>query len=288
MHGVAYVIFSGSDAMSGGRQWILRSRLSSRDGPAEVLLDSEHAKLTLLSAPQLCRCDANVTSATFTAAARSGGAASWLLFLANAGDTSRLGVWSLPLDGEMPAHAGAASGRGAAATPIQLVSAATSVPGALPPQQFATFGAPVALSGSEPLAVFVAHGSRGSEGIYAVGVHGGGRVRRLVDTQSRPTRAGGAAGALPFFSSFPHAPSAASGLVIFYATLASSHGQSGMYALRLRGSSEDPGTPYAVATLESANLTYIFARYNGFDESRCLAFYGTTAGSDGVYTIHVE
>ena len=264
-----YAAFSGTDAPSGGRELVMRLHLAS--GHQVVLLDSLTTRLSELSAPQLCEGAANALGPPVRR---------WLLFFArHAGEP---GVWSLSLD---PSDGPLTSGGDTGAALTQLAGTATMVPGAKRPQTFRLFGAPVALSASsEPLAIFVAHGHDGSQGIYAVPV-GGGSVRRLVDTQSQPDGNGQRA---PVFGGFPYAPAASSGLIVFYATVVATGATTpvaddGLYAVGVQGG----GRPWPVATLAGTNLTYLIARYDAFD-GECLAFYGTTASSDGVYAIRVR
>ena len=286
-----FAAFAGSDARSGGRELIVRWRLSTRQ--QTVLLDSSQSGLTRLSSPQICQADVPL-----------GRSSRWLLFFATSAN-GEPGVWSLALDdsssgggGPLPAASSALSGL------RRLVAPTDAVPGATTPQTFSAFGAPVAAcGGSGGLALFLATGTRGSDGIYAAAVSHFAPLRRLVDTTSTPR------GSTARFSGFPHSPTAASGLVVFYAAVAgggdngvgSSRGDdgsrssssnggggSGLYAMRLQGmETRGSGEPFAVATLASTNLSYLIAGYAGFD-GRCLAFYGSDTKSDGLWSVEVQ
>ena len=160
------------------------------------------------------------------------------------------------------------------------------VPGA-PEQTFVSFGSPIAVH-SDAVAIFVGRGTGGVEGIYAAslqtplnGDNDASRLRVLVDTSSDR------------FSSFPHAPAGADGLIVFYATVAADPQSSGLYGLDLhdawaatRGMAMQGDTPSAwpIATLRSMRLQYIIARYDGFD-GQCVTFYGSSTTEDAIYTV---
>ena len=91
------------------------------------------------------------------------------------------------------------------------------------------------------------------------------------------------------FGGFPHAPSAAAGLLVFSATVAPPDAaRSGLYAMALDGASgaSPRRAPWAVATLRSTNLSCVLAAYNGFDGA-CLGLYGVSdaRGEDALFAI---
>ena len=69
-------------------------------------------------------------------------------------------------------------------------------------------------------------------------------------------------------------------MVTFYADAADAS-LSGLYAMPLEGKGM---RPWPVATLKSSSLVYIFGAYNDFD-GRCLSFYGSFQGGDGVFVV---
>ena len=291
---------AGSDAIGGGgREFIMRWSLGTRR--AEVLLDGPRFNLTQFSAPQLCDPRPEAASAQ-----------RWLLFFAHANATA--GIFTLSLAPDDRVRLGAGKTAAVARQRLTcLVDVRTPVPGAIPSQTFMAFGDPVAAS-SESLAVFTAEGSLGSAGIYAVRLDEissrGHSVRRLVDVASG------------LFAAFPHAPSVAQGILVFYATVASDASRSGLYAMDLAGSMDDDSdghvasvdasglaagvnrstsgvagsvmppqawatAAWPVVTLQAAGLTYLIARFDGFD-GQCAFYYGsTTGGVDALYTVRV-
>ena len=223
------VVFSGSDALGGGREVIMR--WSETTGKTETLVDSALVPLRGLDAPQLSvpsnssrrrwlffRADETSAAPPAPTSATSATSATAALRLSPRGmsggaPSARPAILALELmDDE----------RQAASGPRVLVGVTTPVPGSAPPQTFVLLGGPVAMGAAS--VIFVGEGSSGSQGIYAADLAAGGppTLRRLVDTTS-PLPGGGSP------TGFPHAPAAASnGLVVFYA---SSAAQSGLYAL---------------------------------------------------------
>ena len=128
-------------------------------------------------------------------------------------------------------------------------------------------------------AVFVGEGAQGLYGIYAADLQsadadrGGDALRLLVDSASSR------------FGSFPHAPSAAGTTLVFSAAYQAGEGF-GLYALDMSRTNGSSSEAWPVATLEGANLTYMYSSYNAFDGA-CVCFYGSTAVDDAIYQVRV-
>ena len=269
------VVFLGTDAepSSDGRELIVRWSASSKS--SQILLDGAKCNLSMVSAPQISSAPRPPASVGWRSSSRflASGTASgqlpsvrrWLVFFAHHG-TNGAGIFSLDID--------ETSASPPSQCPRLVAGISTVMPHTRPAQRFARFGGPVGTP-DDGQVVFVGEGGQGLMGIYAADLSGGS-LRRLVDTSAATGDRDGSR-----FASFPHAPSAAAGLLTFYGDTAPDASQSGMYALPLTG----PATaPWPVATLRGSNLTYMIASYNSFD-GRCLSFYGSGESEDGLYVI---
>ena len=298
-----YAIASGSDEIGGGREVIIRLALGSRQ--RELLLDGNTSNISGLSAPQIFDPQTPLTGIRCLA-----------FFARRNGEP---GIFTLRLTEASPSAAQRARANATASKADKLLTllagVRTPMPDAEPPQPFMYFGAPV-VSSTLALVLFVAKGASGASGIYAAPfpIAGGGGeegedVRRLVDTSSGR------------FGAFPHAPSAAGSILVFYASVTSDPLSAGLYALDMRSAvgprnlnrSDASGglsggvsggqranlsstarasgmragaMPLAVATLRSTGLRYIIASYDGFDGD-CVAFYGSSDTTDNLFTVAV-